>query len=296
MSKRSQPEQMDLPTQFTRMVGVHSAADIWQLQKARVAIVGMGCDGCEVAEQLARSGVGELTIMDDDLVEETNLNRQRLYEILDIGIPKVWAAARRLKGCCPAVKLNVIAQKLWYDNAEVLRGHDVIVQGLDNVPSRIALHEIAREMKTPLVTMSGQPPLRTVVSTVLPGGPLYQELFNIEMPEAMRSMSLEARKRFHHCISVDRARHAVSRGADRSWFKQFEKGKAGWPITLGRSPITGTMQSNEVIRLLLGQKPLAVAPNIIAYDGNGLDEFGFPDDLLKVLKPRSKDDWDYKLF
>ena len=66
--------------------------------------------------------------------------------------------------------------------------------------------------------------------------------------------------------------------------------------TLGRASITGTLQTNEVIRLLIGTTPIARAPRILVYDGHMLTEFGYPNDVCKLLEPEKGKYWDYGMF
>jgi len=286
----------ELPALVMRAIGVHTKEELTQIRKGKAAIVGVGCDGCEVAEQLVRTGIGTITLIDPDVVEETNLNRQRLYSHSDIGIPKVYAAQRRLQEISPHTMIKAHQERIDYTHKELLEGHDVIVQGLDSMCARIITHELARELSIPIVTMSGQPPLRSMVSTALPGDPLYQELFSLPLKKPVKEMSEEEKKALDKQLTLERARHAVQQGANEEWLKELARGRTSWSITLGRSPVTGTLQTNEVIRLLTGKEPLARAPKIIVYDGNGLTEFGHPHDMCKVLEPARGKTWDYRLF
>ncbi|MBW2980463.1 ThiF family adenylyltransferase [Candidatus Woesearchaeota archaeon] len=287
----------ELPKLVERAVGVHTREELLRIREGKVAIVGMGCDGCEVADQLVRTGVGKVTLIDGDEVEETNLNRQRLYTYPDIRAIKVYAAQRRLRHTSPYTKVKAVYDKLTYDNgSQLLKGHDVVVQGLDGMCARMIAHEICRELDIPIVTMSGQPKLRSVVSTVLPGDPLYQELFSIELEKPLKDMSDQERRDLDYRLVIERAEHAVEQGADPSWLDRLRRGETSWSITLGRAPVTGTFQSNEVIKLLTGAEPKARAPKIAVYDGNGLAEFGFPNDWGKILEPDAGKYWDYRMF
>ena len=107
-----------------RCLGTHSAEGLRKIRRGRVAIAGVGCDGCEVAEQLVRTGIGKITLIDHDIVEETNLNRQRLFSMNDIGVPKVVAAKRRLEQISPHTKILVCHEKLTDKNGtKLLSGH-----------------------------------------------------------------------------------------------------------------------------------------------------------------------------
>lgn len=123
-----------------------------KLANTRVAIVGAGGLGCPVALYLAAAGVGTLTIVDADSVEETNLNRQILHWQKDIGKPKVLSVAEKLGEFNPQVKVLTIHSRL--DDKTVdewLREAEIIVDALDNFPTRQVLNKYAVESRKPLV-------------------------------------------------------------------------------------------------------------------------------------------------
>jgi adenylyltransferase/sulfurtransferase len=124
------------------------------LQAAHVAIVGIGALGCASADLLCRAGVGRITLIDRDVVELTNLQRQTLFTTLDArsGLPKVEAAAMRLREVNPEVALRPLAVDLTRSNAiDVLalaKGSDVpapsvLIDGTDNFGTRYLLNDIA---------------------------------------------------------------------------------------------------------------------------------------------------------
>ena len=89
-----------------------------KLKKARVLVVGAGGLGSPVLQYLAAAGVGKLGIIDDDMVSLSNLQRQILYNVDDIGKPKVDAAQKRLKALNPEIDIVAINDKLTKDNVE----------------------------------------------------------------------------------------------------------------------------------------------------------------------------------
>ena len=116
------------------------AAGQRRLGAARVAVVGAGGLGCPVALYLAAAGVGTLRLVDDDVVDVTNLQRQVLYAGGDVGRRKVDVAAARLRALDPHVRVDPRATRLAPANAaELLRGHDVVVDATDNFAARYAV-------------------------------------------------------------------------------------------------------------------------------------------------------------
>jgi adenylyltransferase/sulfurtransferase len=107
------------------------------LLEARVLVVGAGGLGCPLAQYLAAAGVGTLGIVDFDVVDASNLQRQILYGTADVGRPKVEVAAERIAALNPDVRVEAHPLHLSSENAlEVMRDYDVVVDGTDNFPTR----------------------------------------------------------------------------------------------------------------------------------------------------------------
>lgn len=123
------------------------------LKAARVAMVGAGGLGCPVLAHLAGSGVGAITIIDDDIVEVTNLHRQHLFAAADAGHPKALAAAARLRAMNPDVALVPLVARLDAGNAmTLLAGHDMVIDGSDSFATRLAVNAAAIGLNMPLVS------------------------------------------------------------------------------------------------------------------------------------------------
>jgi len=112
-----------------------------------VCVVGCGGLGGFIIEILARLGVGTITAVDGDVFEETNLNRQLLSEVELIGEKKAIAAEMRVARINPQVKLIPVVEFLDGDNgAEIIKGHDIVIDALDSPESRIILNDICAEL------------------------------------------------------------------------------------------------------------------------------------------------------
>jgi adenylyltransferase/sulfurtransferase len=123
-----------------------------RLASARVVIVGLGALGCPVADLLARAGVGELTLIDRDLVEMSNLQRQTLYSSADVGQPKALAAAARVAAINPTVRAIPRPIDVNSRNAEeIARSADVIVDATDNAQSRYLINDVSLKLAIPWV-------------------------------------------------------------------------------------------------------------------------------------------------
>jgi adenylyltransferase/sulfurtransferase len=117
-----------------------------RLADARALVVGCGALGCVAIDLLARAGVGALTLVDRDVVEMTNLQRQSLYVDADArgGVPKAEAAKRRVQAIDPNVRVHACVEHMSAENVEeFVRDCDVIIDGLDNYRTRYILNDAA---------------------------------------------------------------------------------------------------------------------------------------------------------
>lgn len=119
------------------------------LKRARVALVGLGGLGCPAALYLVGAGVGQISLIDDDVVSMSNLPRQILYSAGDIGRPKVKVAAERLSAQNPYVRIDAHQRRL--TNADLLQGHDLVLDGSDNFATRLMVNAAAVALGLPLV-------------------------------------------------------------------------------------------------------------------------------------------------
>lgn len=140
-----------------------------RLHEARVAVVGIGGLGSVAARQLTSLGVGSLRIVDRDIVEESNLQRQLLYTAKDVGKPKVEMAMNRLHQINPDVNVEPLALSVTEATADrVVEGMDVVVDGLDSFKPRYAVNRACVRQKVPYVFAGALAGIGNM-TTVVPG-------------------------------------------------------------------------------------------------------------------------------
>lgn len=151
-----------------------------KLIHSRAVIVGMGALGTIIANHLVRSGVGYVRIIDRDLVELSNLQRQSLYDEEDasLNLPKVVAAEKKLNRINSSIVVEPIIKDLNLDNAEdLLCGFDVIVDGTDNFSTRYLINDVAVKHNIPWV-YGGAVSSRGMFAVIKPGvTPCYRCIF-----------------------------------------------------------------------------------------------------------------------
>jgi molybdopterin/thiamine biosynthesis adenylyltransferase/rhodanese-related sulfurtransferase len=188
-----------------------------KLKNSSVFVIGAGGLGCPVLLYLAAAGVGKIGIVDFDVVDESNLQRQILYTTEDIGLSKAEQAKKRLQLLNPFIKMEAHKIKISSDNIlELLKGYDVVVDGSDNFATRYLVNDACVILNKPLVFGSIFKFEGQVSVFNYKGGPTYRCLY----PEPPKDGEVP------NCSEIG---------------------------VMGVLPgITGTLQANEVIKIITG--------------------------------------------
>lgn len=150
-----------------------------KLRKSSVLCIGAGGLGSPCTMYLAAAGIGKLGIIDMDVVDESNIQRQILHGSSDIGVKKIDSAKNTLQEINPHVKLELYDEAFDENNAEVIaKNYDIIIDGTDNFPSRYLVNDTSVLLGIPYVYGSifrfeGQ----VTVFSPSDGGPCYRCLF-----------------------------------------------------------------------------------------------------------------------
>jgi len=157
-----------------------------RLGAATVLVVGAGGLGCAVLQYLVAAGVGRLVVVDHDTVEESNLHRQPLYRMSDLGQPKVRAARAALLASNPQVRIDGVAERLTAANApQLVTAADLIVDAGDSLAVTYVLSDTCQRSHRPLVSASVLG-LAGYVGAFCGGAPSYRAVFP-EMPRTAGS-------------------------------------------------------------------------------------------------------------
>jgi molybdopterin-synthase adenylyltransferase len=148
-----------------------------RLKASHVAVIGAGGIGAPVLLYLAAAGIGQVTIIDDDTVSLSNLQRQIAFDTADVGASKAHRAADRVRAINPVAGITVHEERIGAANAaRLLAGADVVVDGSDNFATRLAVADAAFALRIPLVSAAiGQ--FHGQLGTwcgYLPGQPCYR--------------------------------------------------------------------------------------------------------------------------
>jgi len=152
-----------------------------RLARTRILVVGAGGLGCPVSSYLVGAGIGRLLLADPDRVEESNLHRQPLYRMGDVGRPKVEAAREALAAYNPGVEVEALALRLAPDNGtELVARADIVVDAADSFAATYVLSDACCEAGKPLISASIVG-IAGYVGAFCGGGPSYRAVFP-EMP------------------------------------------------------------------------------------------------------------------
>ncbi|MCX6689978.1 MAG: ThiF family adenylyltransferase [Methanoregula sp.] len=140
-----------------------------RLEESRAVIVGLGALGSSVANSLVRAGIGQVVLIDRDMVELHNLQRQILYSEEDLGRPKAVAAAEILQKINTSVEIETHAKDLNVSNVEkLLTGADVVLDGTDNLQTRFLINDVCVKHRIPWI-YAGVVGTGGMVMPILPG-------------------------------------------------------------------------------------------------------------------------------
>lgn len=137
---------------YSRNKNLMSDDEITLLSQKKVCVLGLGGLGGYIVEMLSRIGVGSLTLVDGDVFDETNLNRQLFSSMNNLGSPKALEAEKRVKGINPLTKVIPVYEFVDSSNAmKIIANHDVIVDALDSIDLRKSIAKVCTELNLPLV-------------------------------------------------------------------------------------------------------------------------------------------------
>jgi molybdopterin/thiamine biosynthesis adenylyltransferase len=165
------------PRRYLRNRDGISLQDQLKLAEAKVAVVGAGGLGGTVIQLLGRIGIGRLIVVDSDVFDETNLNRQAFCTRDWVGQPKALAVHAQMKAINPAAEVQPYKIRLDSANGpEILSGCQVIVDALDNVKDRLTLEALAKSMGVPFVhgALAG---FEGQILTVFPEDPGLKQIY-----------------------------------------------------------------------------------------------------------------------
>ena len=211
-----------------------------KFKDAVICVIGCGGIGGETIEMLARMGVGELRLVDEDAFDLTNLNRQTLSTTDDIGKNKSEVAAEKVRRINPYVKVTRFSEHADENNIEKIIGNsNMVVDALDNVLTRVIVSRTANAKKIPFIHGAIHGTLGQI-TVFLPNTESYEEMFSL--PSWGKELTPEV-------------------------IEELKNVTSGTPPVIGPTPnLIGCLQAMEAYKIITGIGKVTVAPKLLTFD------------------------------
>jgi molybdopterin-synthase adenylyltransferase len=213
---RSEGEKAMADPRYSRQTGLPFIGEEGQekLAGSRAAVIGAGGLGSTVIYYLAAAGVGNISIIDADSVELSNLNRQIIHRTADIGRMKAESACEKALALNPAINVKAVTRRLDEDNAgEILEGHDIVVDCVDSFMSRDTVNRACVKLGIPLIE-AGVTALEGFIMKIVPGRTAcfrcaYPEIYKPKTPPQVLGAAagmmgaMEAAEAIKHLVGAE---------------------------------------------------------------------------------------------
>lgn len=231
----------------TRQMPLVSKEEQEKFKNAKITVIGCGGIGGETIEMLARMGVGELVLVDEDEFDITNLNRQSLSTTETIGCKKSSTAKKKVELINPHVKVTDYSIHVDEENIdEIISDSNLVIDALDNVLTRVIVSRKANEKKIPYIHGAIHGTLGQV-TVFLPNTKSYEEMFNL--PSANKDLTPEV---------VEELKTVASKT----------------PPAIGPTPnLIGCIEAMEAYKIITGVGKVTVCPKILTFDLLDLGSF-----------------------
>ncbi len=124
-----------------------------KILSSKVLVVGIGGLGCPAAENLVRAGIGTIGLIDNDIVNLSNIHRQSLFNSKDVKKPKVSVAAKKLREINPLSKIKIYKSRINVKNIEgIIKNYEIIIDGSDNFKTKFLINDYCVKYKKKLIT------------------------------------------------------------------------------------------------------------------------------------------------
>jgi len=231
----------------SRQMSIVTKSQQTRFKDSKIAVIGCGGIGGETIEMLARMGIGELTIIDKDEYDVSNLNRQTMASLDCVGLLKNEVTKEKVRLINPYTKVNSVNAEINEENVEeILKEHDIIIDALDNILTRIITTRFARENNIPYIhgaihgTM-GQ------LSVFNKDTKSYEEMFSL--PSNGKELSEDIKEEVSNLTQ-------------------------GVPPAIGPTPnIIGCLEAFEAYKIITGIGEVTYAPKILNFDLLNLESF-----------------------
>lgn len=211
-----------------------------KLKNSQITVIGCGGIGGASIEMLARMGIGNLRIVDKDVFDTSNINRQLMSNFDSVGRPKTEVTKEKVQSINPFIKVKTINEELDQNNvSRIIKGSDIVLDALDNLLSRIFVSRCASKLDIPFIhgAIHGTMGQLSVFTRKTPS---YEKSF--QLPSEGKSLTDDV---ISEIIKLNR----------------------GVPPVIGPVPnIVGCIQAFEAVKIITGKGKTIMAPRVLIFD------------------------------
>ena len=232
----------------SRQMSIVTRSEQQRFKDAKITVIGCGGIGGETIEMLARMGIGELVLVDKDAYDLSNLNRQTLATIADLGLTKSDVAAEKVRLINPYVKVTTFNEHVDQTNIEkVIGDSDIVIDALDNVLTRVIVSRAAKEKGIPYIHGAIHGTLGQITVFLPNSDKTYEEMFNLP---------------------------SIGKELNDETIGELKKVTSGVPPVIGPTPnLIGCLEAFEADKAITGVGKVTVAPKILTFDLLDLSSF-----------------------
>ena len=232
----------------SRQMSIVTRSEQERFKDAKITVIGCGGIGGETIEMLARMGIGELILVDKDAYDLSNLNRQTLATIKDLGLVKSEVAAEKVRLINPYVKTTTFNEHIDQTNIDkVIADSDIVIDALDNVLTRVIVSRKAKEKGIPYIHGAIHGTMGQITVFLPNSDKTYEEMFNLP---------------------------SVGKELDDETIEALKNVTSGVPPVIGPTPnLIGCLEAFEAYKIIAGVGKVTVAPKILTFDLLDLSSF-----------------------
>ena len=225
----------------SRQMSIVTRSEQERFKDAKITVIGCGGIGGETIEMLARMGIGELILVDKDAYDLSNLNRQTLATIKDLGLVKSEVAAEKVRLINPYVKTTTFNEHIDQTNIDkVIADSDIVIDALDNVLTRVIVSRKAKEKGIPYIHGAIHGTMGQITVFLPNSDKTYEEMFNLP---------------------------SVGKELDDETIEALKNVTSGVPPVIGPTPnLIGCLEAFEAYKIITGVGKVTVAPTFDLLD------------------------------
>jgi molybdopterin/thiamine biosynthesis adenylyltransferase len=225
----------------SRQMSIVTRSEQERFKDAKITVIGCGGIGGETIEMLARMGIGELILVDKDAYDLSNLNRQTLATIKDLGLVKSEVAAEKVRLINPYVKTTTFNEHIDQTNIDkVISDSDIVIDALDNVLTRVIVSRKAKEKGIPYIHGAIHGTMGQITVFLPNSDKTYEEMFNLP---------------------------SVGKELDDETIEALKNVTSGVPPVIGPTPnLIGCLEAFEAYKIITGVGKVTVSPKILTFD------------------------------